>query len=212
MLSSVKEVNRLFSILWITCENRCKSTLKEVEMSEEMNTELQPESADNEKRGRGRPTTYKPEYAQVARVMCSMGATDYELAKAFNVSTDTINYWSVTIADFCQALKVDKGEFDERVERSLAKRAVGYSFEEEKLHFDKFGNVTRATVVTHIPPDAGAAKMWLSARKAKEWAQAAKLEVTGKDGESLKMSDEDLAKRLALILASAPQTSENKPE
>ena len=39
----------------------------------------------------GRPSSYKPEYAKMARHLCKLGATDADLAEAFGVSVVTID-------------------------------------------------------------------------------------------------------------------------
>ncbi len=36
--------------------------------------------------GGGRPTAYKPEFCDIARKMCELGATDDDLAEAIGVS------------------------------------------------------------------------------------------------------------------------------
>ena len=44
--------------------------------------------------------------------------------------------WRAKHEEFCNAVKAGKEAFDDRVERSLAQRAIGYSFQVEKVfHF-----------------------------------------------------------------------------
>lgn len=43
--------------------------------------------------GAGRPTDYKPEYAEQAAKLAALGATDIEVAGFFEVNTATINEW-----------------------------------------------------------------------------------------------------------------------
>ena len=128
------------------------------------NSKGKGEKAANDKPVRGRPTKYIPAYAKVATQMCQLGATDSDLAEAFGVSTRTVWRWRSTQRDFCQALKIGKGPADDRVERALFQRAVGYSFSTEKI-FHHQGEITRATTVEHVPPDPGAAKLWLTNRR-----------------------------------------------
>lgn len=125
---------------------------------------------------------YKDEYAQTARLMCENGATDAELADAFDVSTSTIRNWQSAHKAFGNALKIGKGEFDDRVERALAQRAVGYSYDTEKI-FMPPGSTEETRVVyrEHIPPDPGAAMKWLAARRKKEWGGGLD-NLTGPDG------------------------------
>lgn len=123
-----------------------------------------------ETRPRGRPSSYKPEYAEQARLLCERGATDYDLAEHFEVTVRTIWRWNNQFPDFCQALKIAKGEFDDRIERSLAQRAVGYSYDAVKIFLPK--GSTEAVLVPyteHVPPDVGAAKLWLSNRRRQDW-------------------------------------------
>ena len=132
----------------------------------------------------GAPPKYQPEFAEQAQQLCKLGATDYELAEFFKVSTRTIYRWRNEYQDFCQAVVVGKEEADARVERSLYNRAVGYSFESEKV-FHHQGAITRADTVEHVPPDAGAAMNWLKNRKPDVWRDRRDLELTGKDGTPL---------------------------
>lgn len=133
---------------------------------------------------RGRPTVYKAEYAKQAAKLCELGATDFELAKFFEVDTSTIYRWKNTEAEFCKAVIVGKEKADDRVERALFNRAVGYSFESEKV-FQFQGAVVRAPTTEHIPPDAGAAMNWLKNRRADKWRDKVDHEHTGKDGAAL---------------------------
>lgn len=117
---------------------------------------------------RGRPTSYKPEYAEQAAKLCALGATDYELADFFNVDTRTIYRWKHEHQDFCQSVTCGKEMSDERVARSLYNRAVGYTFESEKV-FQFQGQIVRANTVEHVPPDPSAAKLWLTNRRPDDW-------------------------------------------
>jgi hypothetical protein len=145
------------------------------------------QQADNEAAGPGgRPTKYQPEFARIAEAMCKLGATDAELAAAFGVDTTTIWRWQSSHEEFCNALTIGKAPADNRVARSLFQRAVGYTFDSEKV-FNHQGTVVRAKTVEHVPPDPGAAKLWLCNRLPDEWRDTAKVEVTGKNGEALQI-------------------------
>lgn len=116
----------------------------------------------------GRPPIYKPQFADIARKMCELGATDYELAEAFGVNTLTIHRWRNRNPEFCNAVIVGKDAADNRVERSFYNRAVGYSYESEKV-FNANGQILRAPTVEHVPPDPGAALNWLKNRRGEKW-------------------------------------------
>ena len=81
----------------------------------------------------GRPSAYHKEYAEQALHLCRLGATDHDLALAFHASVSMIKRWAATHAEFRAALKVGKEAADQRVERSLYQRAVGYSFDSVKI-------------------------------------------------------------------------------
>ncbi|MCO5092651.1 helix-turn-helix domain-containing protein [Bosea sp. (in: a-proteobacteria)] len=130
---------------------------------------------------RGRPTDYRPEFAEQASKLCALGATDYELADFFGVDTRTIYRWKNVHADFCQAVTCGKESADERVERALFNRAVGYTFESEKV-FQHQGEIIRAPVDEHVPPDPSAAKLWLTNRRPDRWRDKVVNEHTGADG------------------------------
>ena len=118
---------------------------------------------------RGRPSKYKPEYAEQSGKLCELGATDREIASFFKVTERTLNRWKAEFPDFCQSLKAGKLQADARVERSLFNRAVGYSFDSEKIFNDKEHGITRTDCVEHMPPDVTACIFWLKNRKPDEW-------------------------------------------
>lgn len=132
----------------------------------------------------GRPKTYKAEFAGQAKKLCELGATDYELADFFGVDTRTVYRWKNTYDEFCQAVIVGKDKADDRVERALFNRAVGYTFESEKV-FQFQGEVVRADTTEHVPPDPGAAMNWLKNRRGDKWRDKMDHELTGKDGAPL---------------------------
>lgn len=128
----------------------------------------------------GRPSDYDPKFVEAARVACKLGATDPDLAKMFGVAISTVRDWAVRHEEFAAVLKVGKGEPDDRVEKSLYQRAIGYSFEAEKIFLGKDGSPVRVPYIEHIPPDTTAQIFWLKNRRRDEWRD--RQEITGKDG------------------------------
>jgi hypothetical protein len=118
---------------------------------------------------RGRPTDYKAEYAEQAAKLCALGATDFELANFFGVNTATIYRWRNVHADFCEAVTCGKEKADERVARALYNRAVGYTFESEKIQVMRDGSIVRAPMLEHVAPDPAAAMNWLKNRQPDKW-------------------------------------------
>ena len=117
---------------------------------------------------RGRPTKFRPEFVEQARKLCLLGLTDGELADFFGVAESTLNLWKITHPEFSEALKVGKDVADDRVEQSLYRKAVGYTFDSEKV-FQYEGQVVRAPIVEHVPPSDTAAIFWLKNRRSGAW-------------------------------------------
>ncbi len=162
-----------------------------------------PEQPDDPSPKRGAPSSYKPEFVEQARKLCALGATDVDLGDFFGVRRQTIWDWGLRHEDFADALKAGKAAADERVARSLYHRAVGYTFDSEKV-FQFQGAVVRAPIREHVPPDTTAAIFWLKNRRKDEWRDRQEHELTGKDGGPIKTEDAspfETARRLAFILA-----------
>lgn len=132
---------------------------------------------------RGRPTSYDPEFAKQAEKLCKLGATDADLADFFGVHIRTVANWKAAHSEFLQALKAGKDEADDRVERSLYQRAVGYSCDAVKIFMP--ANALKpvyAEFVEHHAPDTTAAIFWLKNRRPDQWRDKATQEITGPDG------------------------------
>lgn len=140
----------------------------------------------------GRPTSYKPEFVEQARKLCELGATDADLADFFGVRRETIWAWAQKHEEFSNTLKVGKAAADERVERSLYHRAVGYTFAAVKIFMPANApGPVYAPYQEHVPPDTTAAIFWLKNRRAQDWRDVHKHE-HGRAGEFDKMSDDEL--------------------
>lgn len=131
----------------------------------------------------GQPTSYSPEYAAQAEKLCAIGATDAEVADFFGVSVRTVHRWKHANDEFCHALKVGKDVADDRVERSLYQRAIGYEQEEVKIFMPAGAeNPVYAPYTAKIAPDTTAAIFWLKNRRKDEWRDVKASEITGADG------------------------------
>jgi len=117
---------------------------------------------------RGRPSKYNDQTAKQAAKLCTLGATDQDLADFFEVDVRTISNWKVTHEDFFQALVTNKPGYDDAIERSLAMRAIGYSHPETKINVVD-GQIVETTVLKHYPPDAKACAVWLFNRRGEKW-------------------------------------------
>ncbi len=129
---------------------------------------------------RGRPTSYKPEFAAQAAKLCRLGAIDRELADFFNVAQSTLYKWKRAIPEFAQALKEGKQHADAQVAEALYRRATGYAHPD--VHVSSYqGTITVTDVVTHYPPDVMACKFWLKNRRPDLWSERRDEEAHARD-------------------------------
>jgi hypothetical protein len=135
----------------------------------------------------GRPTAYRPEYCQVAAEMALNGSTDEEIAHEIGVDVRTLYRWRGQHEVFRQSLQWGKDCCDERVERSLYARSVGYTYDAVKI-FQHNGEPVIVPHKEHVAPDVGAIKMWLTNRKRRDWSDTVRNEVSGVDGGPIEVS------------------------
>lgn len=130
----------------------------------------------------GRPSRYREEFAEQARKLCRLGATDKELAEFFGVADSTLAKWKLAHRGFSESLKEGKSQADAEVADRLFKRATGYSHKDTK--FATFeGKITDAKEFTkHYPPDTIACIFWLKNRRPDLWRDKVGLEHTGPGG------------------------------
>jgi hypothetical protein len=78
----------------------------------------------------------------------------------------------VTHEDFSAACTVGKQAADDLVERRCYNRAVGYTFEAEKVFMPAGATEpVYAPYREHVPPDVGAARFWLQKRRPEQWGE-----------------------------------------
>ena len=134
----------------------------------------------------GRPTKYTKAHATQARKLCENGATDVDLADIFGVSIATITKWKAAHPEFVAALKGGKEATDDRVQRSLYERAVGYTYDAVKIFMPAGAkNPVYAPYREHVPPDPTSMIFWLKNRRREEWRDSSSLEHSGPGGTPL---------------------------
>lgn len=126
----------------------------------------------------GRPPKYKPAFAEQAAKLCNLGATNADLADFFEVTIRTIDRWIAEHDEFCRSVNESRAVADARVERSLYQRAVGYTFDSEKV-FSNRGEIVRAPTREHVPPDVTAQIFWLKNRQRERWRDKQEIEHSG---------------------------------
>jgi hypothetical protein len=159
-------------------------------MAKKSPKQKEPESEQAHEPRSGRPTSYQPEYAAQAEKLCKLGATDADLAEFFGVNTSTIWRWTGRHEAFCNALKSGKEEADERVERSLYQKAIGYEYDAVKI-FNANGEPLIVPYREKCAPDTTAAIFWLKNRRSDKWRDVHKHEHGG-PGDFDQMSDDEL--------------------
>jgi hypothetical protein len=130
----------------------------------------------------GRPSDYKPEYAEQARKFCLLGATDKDLAEFFDVVESTINKWKLDHPEFSESVKAGKIQADAKVAESLFKRATGYVGTKTVTATDK-GIITDIREVNDfVGPDTTAGIFWLKNRQKEKWRDKQDHEHSGPGG------------------------------
>jgi hypothetical protein len=125
--------------------------------------------------GPGRPTLYKPEYAEIARNYCLLGATNDELATFFDVSARTVDDWLKVHPEFATAVQNGRAAADAAIARKLYQRAMGYDYDTKKIFIYR-GEPVKVDHTVHMPPDVGACIFWLRNRRRRQWMERAKPE------------------------------------
>lgn len=129
----------------------------------------------------GRPTIYEVGFCERAANLCAQGATDFEVARELGCHVSTLYRWKAMHPEFREALKVGKEASDDRVEASLYHRAVGYSYRAVKI-MQNDGAALIVPYTEHVPPDVGAATLWLTNRRGEEWRAKTSHEHGGPNG------------------------------
>lgn len=125
----------------------------------------------------GRPTLYKPEYAEQVRKYCLLGATDKELAEFFDVHLDTIFEWVSVYPEFSESRKKGKEQADANVADRLYQRAMGYEHDEVDIKVVA-GDIVKTPIRKIYAPDPTAAIFWLKNRQSAKWRDKTQQEIT----------------------------------
>jgi hypothetical protein len=97
--------------------------------------------------------------------------TDIEVADILGIGLATLYRWKLDHPAFSRVFKLGKAEADDRVERSLYSRAIGYDYVAEKPVMTRHGQKTMR-YRQHIPPDTAAAVWYLKNRRPDRWRDA----------------------------------------
>ena len=105
--------------------------------------------------------------------VCDM--TDEEIAGELGICIATLYNWEKAHPEFLEAIKKGKKPTDAKAEQSLFQRVTGYEYKERKLTAIRDENTGKMvpykveTFEKHMPPDVGAAFIWLKNRRPDRW-------------------------------------------
>lgn len=154
---------------------------------------------------RGRPTSYKSEYAEQAYKLCLLGATDVEMADFFGVTEQTLHNWRKAHPKFLESTTRGKMLADAEVAEKLFHRAKGYSHDAVKI-FNNNGIEMIVPYIENYPPDTQAASLWLRNRQPKKWRDKQEIDHTSSDRSMSPASAENLTdEQLAEIISGREQ-------
>ncbi len=114
--------------------------------------------------GKGMPQ-YRPVYAKIARELAQQGMLFTEMAAFFDVEERTFRKWRVEYPELEDAIRsVDLEKVTEKVEATYAQAAQGYERIEHEIKVIE-DQVVYVPVRRYYPPNAGAAKFWMQAKR-----------------------------------------------
>lgn len=123
------------------------------------------------------PRKWDSKFVDMVYRLCLLGLTDKELAVAFNVDRNTIDYWKRTKPEFLEAMTRGKLIVDGEVAEKLLQSALGYEYQEEVAHVCDH-EVVITSITRYCKPNPWAQVKWLSLRRRSNWSETHKVQVT----------------------------------
>lgn len=121
---------------------------------------------------RGRKSGFRSEFIRIAFIAAKYGAIEEEIARDLGVGRGTFSRWKENSPELRDALKTAKEVCDERMERSLYHRGIGYSHPAVKFMTvsDQHGShIERLEYTEYYPPDPTSMIFWLKNRRPDRW-------------------------------------------
>ena len=116
----------------------------------------------------------KPEGLTLLQGWARNGMTDEQIAARIGVSRSTLSNWKKNYPRIREALKKGKDVFDDEVEETLFKAALGYEYTESETYVDDQGNQRVKKYTRYAKPDTRALSFWLKNRRPEKWSGKAK--------------------------------------
>jgi hypothetical protein len=142
------------------------------------------------------------------RQLAEYGHTDDFMADFFNVSPSVWQYWKKANPTFFKKLKGWKNTADDRVERALFERAMGYEWEEEGVVFDRLlRKPVKVVIEKRLPPDVNACIFWLKNRRREQWREKVEVETkhSGAIQHDVKTDKFELDERIKMLAEHAAE-------
>lgn len=161
---------------------------------------------------RGRPSDFSVEQAERAYALAQQGLTDPEICEGLGIGTTTFYRWRHEHPTFREATRLGKEAADERVEKALYHRALGYSHQAVKIFLPAGAKEpVYAPYTEYFPPDTAAASLWLRNRQPDKWRDKVDHELSGKNGGAIEVADVtavEAARRIAFVLGAGLRAQE----
>ena len=137
--------------------------------------------AEEEAAHLGRPSLYRDEYANVARIVCGIAGLDEEkLGAELGVTGRTVRNWMKKHPAFAEAVARGRDRADNDVVNALHKTATGFMMPAVDIRAVGVGKGQSVVEITRyekfVPGDTFAQQYWLNNRRPDQWK--AKVEVS----------------------------------
>lgn len=154
---------------------------------------------------------YLPDSLQLVTLIGSMGATDEEIEKVYGLGQGTLEKWRKFYPSLDKALEQGRTRADIEVLHAAFKAAVGYHEYEEQAVGGREPRVMK--VKRYYPGQHLAQKYWMSSRQREKWPASDRVEVTGRNGEPIKVENRnDVIDAILKIVTSKPDMEKEKPQ
>jgi hypothetical protein len=129
---------------------------------------MNEEVKEKKKHAGGRPSKFDKIDWEIVKKMYNQGFTDLEVCRAIGIDESTLTKWKQNNKEFFTSLKGWKEKADEKVEKSLYERAMGY--EHDDLYITQYqGEIISEKIKKKYPPDPTSMIFWLKNRKPEQW-------------------------------------------
>ena len=135
----------------------------------------------------GRPTKKSDDKLTAAIRMAELGLTDAQIARVLDINRATLCNWKKENPAFFDTLKRAKEEADKKVEKSLLKRATGYSYTETQTEIRGETVVSKKETKKSVAPDTIACIFWLKNRQPEKWRDKPEADTTEQKDDTLQV-------------------------